>query len=61
MTDLIAALGMVLVLEGILYAGFPQAARNFMRRALELPENLLRAAGLAGLALGLAIIWLARG
>lgn len=61
MSDLVAALGLVLVLEGILYAGFPQAARTFMRRALELPENTLRAAGLVGLALGLAIIWLSRG
>lgn len=61
MSDLIAALGLVLVLEGILYAGFPQAARNFMQRALELPENVLRGAGLAALALGLTIVWLVRG
>jgi uncharacterized protein YjeT (DUF2065 family) len=61
MSDLVAALGLVLVLEGIFYAGFPQAARNVMRRALELPENTLRLAGLAALALGLAIVWLSRG
>ena len=61
MSDLVAAIGLVLVLEGILYAGFPHAARNVMRRVLELPENALRAAGLAGLAVGLAIVWLSRG
>ena len=61
MSELAAAFGLVLVLEGILYAGFPQAAKNVMRRALELPENALRLAGLAALALGLAIVWLARG
>ena len=61
MSDLIAAFGLVLVLEGAFYAGFPQAARNVMRRALELPEHTLRIVGLAGLAVGLAIVWLARG
>ena len=60
MSDLVAALGLALVLEGIFYAGFPQAARSYMQKALDLPENALRAAGLAGLALGLAIVWLAR-
>lgn len=61
MSDLIAAFGLALVLEGIFYAGFPQAARSVMRRALELPENVLRATGLAGLVLGLAVVWLSRG
>jgi uncharacterized protein len=61
MSDLVAAFGLVLVLEGILYAGFPKAARSFMRRVLELPENTLRGAGLAGLAVGLVIVWLSRG
>jgi len=60
MSDLVAALGLALVLEGIFCAGFPQSARSYMRKALELPENTLRAAGLAGLAIGLAIVWLAR-
>lgn len=61
MSDLVAALGLVLVLEGILYAGFPQAARNLMRQSLALPENVLRGAGLVALALGLTVVWLVRG
>lgn len=61
MSDLLSAFGLVLVLEGILYAGFPQTAKNVMRRALELPENALRVAGLACLALGLTVVWLSRG
>lgn len=61
MSDLIAALGLVLVLEGIFYAGFPQTARAFMRRAIEMPESTFRLVGLVGLGLGLAIVWMMRG
>jgi hypothetical protein len=61
MSDLIAAVGLVLVIEGIFYAGLPHAAKGFMRRALELPDNAFRAAGLGALAVGLAIVWLVRG
>jgi len=61
MIELISALGLVLVIEGIFYAGFPQAAKAFMRQALEMPDNMFRAAGLLGLAVGLLIVWLVRG
>ena len=61
MTDLIAALGLVLIIEGIFYAGFPEAAKAFMRQALGLPESSFRIAGLGALAVGLAIVWLVRG
>ena len=61
MSELIAAFGLVLVIEGVFYAGFPSAAKTFMRRAVELPEGTFRSAGLGGLAIGLAIVWLMRG
>jgi uncharacterized protein YjeT (DUF2065 family) len=60
MSDLAAAIGLVLVIEGIFYAGFPQAMKGFMRRAIELPDSAFRGAGLGGLAIGLAIVWLVR-
>jgi uncharacterized protein len=61
MSDLAAAIGLVLVIEGIFYAGFPHAAKGFMRRAVEMPDGAFRSAGLGGLAIGLAIVWLVRG
>jgi uncharacterized protein YjeT (DUF2065 family) len=61
MSDLAAAIGLVLVIEGIFYAGFPYAAKSFMRRAVGLPDSTFRGAGLGGLAIGLAIVWLVRG
>jgi uncharacterized protein YjeT (DUF2065 family) len=61
MTDLVAALGLVLVIEGIFYAGFPDTAKAFMRQVLGLPDNAFRAAGLGAAALGLLLVWLVRG
>lgn len=61
MTELAVALGLVLVIEGIFYAGFPNAAKAFMRQALELPDNAFRMAGIVAAALGLLIVWLVRG
>ena len=61
MSDLATAIGLMLVVEGIFYAGFPAAARAFMRRALELPDNAFRMAGLTSLAIGLIVVWLIRG
>jgi uncharacterized protein YjeT (DUF2065 family) len=61
MNDLITAIGLVLVIEGVFYAGFPQAAKAFMRQALGMSDNAFRAAGFGGLVVGLAIVWLVRG
>lgn len=60
MADLVTALGLVLVIEGIIYGAFPQLGRQigeFLRNA---PADLLRNAGLASAAVGLGIVWLAR-
>jgi len=60
MTDLLAALGLAVAIEGILYALFPDAMRRMMARALALPPGVIRGTGLAAAALGVALVWLAR-
>ncbi|TIO08839.1 MAG: DUF2065 family protein, partial [Mesorhizobium sp.] len=40
---------------------FPALARKLAAEVLSLPENVLRIAGLAAIALGVAIVWLVRG
>lgn len=54
------ALGLVLVVEGLLWALAPQAIESLLAalRALSIEER--RLAGLAALALGLALVWAAR-
>ena len=61
MGDLLAALGLVLVIEGILYAGFPGAVRRMLATVEQTPDRVLRATGLAAACLGLFVVWLVRG
>lgn len=61
MSDLAVALGLVLVIEGLLYAVFPAGMKRAVAQALALPENILRRAGLIAAASGVAIVWVVRG
>ncbi|QPC92314.1 DUF2065 domain-containing protein [Mesorhizobium sp. INR15] len=61
MEDFFAAMGLVLVIEGLVYGGFPIFAKKLAGEVLSLPENALRIAGLVAIALGVGIVWLVRG
>lgn len=61
MTDLLTALGLVLVLEGLCYAVAPDGMRRLAALAAEMPAGQLRIAGLAAAALGVGFVWLIRG
>lgn len=61
MTDLLLALGMVLAVEGFIYAAFPGAMKRMMAMAQSVPESYLRSGGIAVLATGVMCVWLVRG
>ena len=61
MSEVIAALGLVLVLEGVLYALFPEFMKRLARQAIETPGDTLRVAGLISAAIGVAIVRFVRG
>lgn len=61
MSDLATALGLVLVIEGAIYALVPEQAQRFMRVASGLAPTLLRRGGIVALAVGFVVVWLARG
>ncbi|GAA4252911.1 DUF2065 family protein [Azospirillum formosense] len=61
MTDFLTALALVLVIEGALYALFPTTMRRLIVEALTMPENRLRAVGLATAMAGVGFVWLLRG
>jgi uncharacterized protein YjeT (DUF2065 family) len=59
--DLITALGLVLVIEGIVLAAAPGRLMNVLKRVAAMPPPVLRAAGLLAAAVGLFVVWLVRG
>lgn len=61
MDDFLVALGLVFVIEGLIFAGFPASAKKAMLSVLETPESTLRGIGLAAAVAGVILVWLARG
>ncbi|MEM6762393.1 MAG: DUF2065 domain-containing protein [Pseudomonadota bacterium] len=60
MSDIVAAVGLVLALEGAIYAIAPSAMRNMMMRVAATPSDQLRFAGVTALAIGVGVVWIAR-
>ena len=60
MLDLVAALGLALAVEGILFAAFPDRVRRAMYEAAHTPSDRMRLVGIASAVVGLAIVWAVR-
>ena len=60
MSELVTALGLVLVIEGIGYALAPGRFKAMMAMAAEIPEDRLRTGGMIAVAVGVVVVWLAR-
>lgn len=58
--DLMAAMALVLVLEGVLPFLNPMAWRRMMIQAVQLTDGALRFIGLSGMLLGLLLLYLIR-
>jgi len=61
MQDLLIGLAFVLVIEGLIYALFPVAAKKMAAQVHLISDSNLRMGGVIALALGVAGIWLVRG
>ena len=57
MVDLFSALALAIVIEGALYALFPEAMKGFMRQILDQSNQSIRLAGGVAGAFGIAAIW----
>ena len=55
------AIGLVLAVEGLVLALAPRRIEDVLRFLLTLTEDRRRMIGLASLALGVGLVWLARG
>jgi len=61
MRDFIVALGLVFVIEGLIFAVSPAAAKKAMAHVLETADGPLRVVGIASAVLGVVLVWLVRG
>ncbi len=56
--DFGAALGLVLVIEGLLYALVPGHLRSMMATVQGMSDDQLRVGGMLAVAMGVGIVWL---
>jgi uncharacterized protein len=61
MRDFLVAIGLVLAIEGLIFAAIPGTAKRLAASALEAPDGALRIAGVVSAVLGVLIVWLIRG
>jgi hypothetical protein len=61
MSDFLVALGLVFVIEGLIFAALPAQAKRAMASVLETPDTMLRVIGIGSAIIGLLLVWLMRG
>ena len=59
LTAFLTAIGLIFVIEGGLYALFPEAMRRSIQRVLAQPTGRLRSIGMGAALVGLLLVWLA--
>ena len=57
MRELIIAFGLLLFIEGILYALFPSKMKNMLKKINIVKESQLRSGGLVFAIIGFLIVW----
>jgi uncharacterized protein YjeT (DUF2065 family) len=60
MSDFLVGVGLVLVIEGLLWALAPGLAARLLQLAASTPEQQLRTGGAIAMAFGVFVVWLAR-
>lgn len=61
MSDLVVGFGLVLVIEGLLWALAPRLGGRLLEVMAQTPESSVRTAGAVSIAIGVFIVWLVRG
>ena len=61
MTDFVVAIGLVFVIEGLLFAAFPEMAKKALQSVIEAPDQFLQIVGISSAVVGVILIWLIRG
>ena len=59
MQFILGSLGLLLIIEGLLYALFPNRMKNMIRSMLEMNNDTLKWGGLASAIVGFLMLWAA--
>lgn len=57
MKEIGIAIGLLLVIEGLLYAVFPNAMKNMLNVMKDMPATKLRSGGLIFAVIGFILVW----
>jgi uncharacterized protein YjeT (DUF2065 family) len=60
MADFLVAIGLVFVIEGLIFAAFPLAAKKAVAAVLETPDATLRIIGIVSAVFCVILVWLMR-
>jgi uncharacterized protein YjeT (DUF2065 family) len=61
MLDFLVAVGLVFVIEGIVFAALPGMTKRAMSHVLETPDSVMRTVGIVSAVIGVLLVWLVRG
>lgn len=61
MIEFFSALALAIVIEGLLYAAFPEQMKRMLASVQAMPASTIRAVALACAAVGLVLLWFIRG
>ncbi len=59
-SNLVAAVGLVFVIEGLMYAIAPNRFKSMISAMEDIPAEKLRILGVMAIALGVGIVWFAK-
>jgi uncharacterized protein len=60
LADFLIGVGILFVIEGLMFAAIPVWLKRAMKSALTTPEPVLRAVGIGSAVAGLILIWVVR-
>jgi len=60
MDDLIVAIGLLFVIEGLVMSLLPGSVKRLAKQVLQYPEQTMRVTGLIAMVVGVAVVWFVR-
>jgi len=56
----LCVIGMVMIIEGLPYFGFPESMKQMMKKVIEIPDDALRKFGFVLMLAGLVLVYIGK-